>query len=189
MTDRNQAIAIRVKPAEDGYDLGASKFFGTPTIPHQWQEDFDEDEIFFCQIRLADIAALDTENKLPHTGYLYVFLHTEDGKYHLRADLRYYDGEPDMALEGFNAVVEEYASYTDAWLMEFSHVAEDEVCTRLFGVPGDWNYAEQPPQLLMQYDPFDNDMGFLDSLDGFVYFFFGEGERPLDAVTLWQEYS
>ena len=76
-----KAIKITVKKAPEPYDLGASKFFGTPTVPLAWDGDFYEDEIFFCQIKLSDIAQLDTENRLPHSGYLYIFLHTEDGKY------------------------------------------------------------------------------------------------------------
>ena len=184
-----KAIKIKAQKAPAGYDLGASKFFGTPTVPLAWDEDFDEDEIFFCQIRLADIAALDTENRLPHTGYLYVFLHTEDGHDHLRADVRYHDGEPELAIDDFNATVEDYEKYTEAYLMEFSEVDEDEDCTRLFGIPSDWSYADVPPPLLLQYDPFENDLGFLDFMDGFLYLFFEKGKKDLNAVTLHTEYS
>ena len=98
-----KAIKITVKKAPEGYDLGASKFFGTPTVPPAWGGDFYDDEIFFCQIKLSDIAELDRENRLPHTGYLYIFLHTEDGKYHLGADVRYHDGESELAIDDFNA--------------------------------------------------------------------------------------
>lgn len=184
----SKAIKITAKKAPDGYDLGASKFFGTPTVPLAWNGDFYDDELFFCQIRLSDIAELDKENRLPHTGYLYVFLHTEDGKYHLGADVRYYDGEPALAIDDFNATVEDFASYTQAYLMEFSEAAEEEICTRLLGIPSDWNYVDAPPKLLMQYDPI-NEMDFLDALDGFVYLFFGEKEDAFSAVTLWEEYS
>ena len=184
-----KAIKITVKKAPKGYDLGASKFFGTPTVPLAWDGDFYEDEIFFCQIRLSDIAELDKKNRLPHTGYLYVFLETEDGNYHLVADVRYHDGEPVLAIDDFNTAVEGYEHLNDAYLMEFSTVDEDEICTKLFGFPSDWNYADPPPKLLMQYDPLDNDMGFLDSLDGFVYLFFGKDEKDLSQITLHEEYS
>lgn len=183
------AIRINVTKAESRYDLGASKFFGTPTVPQAWQADFYDDEIFFCQLRLADIAPLDPENRLPHTGYLYVFLHTGDGNWNLGADVRYYAGEPDMALDDFNGAVPGYERYNDAWLMEFSQGEDSDDCTRLFGVPSDWNYQEQPPKLLLQYDPLDSEMGFLDSVDGFLYLFFGEDERALSQVTLKLEYS
>lgn len=189
MSDVSKAIKIVVKKAHDGYDLGASKFFGTPTLPLAWEDRFEEDEIFFCQIRLADIAALDTENRLPHAGYLYIFLRTEDGCCHLCADVRYHEGDAELAIDDFNATVDGYERYTDAYLMEFFEGDEDETCTRLFGVPSDWNYEDEPPKLLLQYDPLDSEMGFLDSLDGFLYFFFGKEKNDLTAVTLHTEYS
>ena len=185
----SKAIKITAKKAPDGYDLGASKFFGTPTVPLAWDGDFYEDEIFFCQIRLSDIAELDKENRLPHTGYLYIFLETEEGNYHLKPDARYYDGEPELAIDDFNTAVEGYEHFNDAYLMNFSEVDENEICTKLFGSPSDWNYVDKPPKLLMQYDPLDNDTGFLDSLDGFIYFFFGENEKKFENVTLWEEYT
>ena len=185
----SKAIKITAKKAPEGYDLGASKFFGTPTVPLAWDGDFGEDEIFFCQIKLSDIAHIDTEGRLPHTGYLYVFLHTEDGQYHLGADVRYHDGDPELAIDGFNDAVEGYERYAEAFLMEFSEADCDEICTRLLGEPSDWNYADEPPRLLLQYDPLDNDMDFLDTLDGFLYLFFGEGERDLGQVTLHEEYT
>ena len=185
----SKAIKITAKKAPEGYDLGASKFFGTPTVPLAWDGDFYEDEIFFCQIRLSDIAELDKENRLPHTGYLYVFLETEDGKYHLGADVRYHDGEPELAIDDFNTAVEDYEKYNAAYLMEFSEADCDEICTKLFGAPSDWNYVDEPPKLLMQYDPLDNDMDFLDDLDGFLYLFFGEDEKDFGAVTLHEEYT
>lgn len=183
------AIGIKVTKTPERYDLGASKFFGTPTVPLAWAEDFCEDEIFFCQIRLADIAALDPQNLLPHTGYLYVFLHTEDGNWCLRADVRYHDGEPELALEEFNSAVPGYERYEEAWLMEFLPVEDHADCNRLLGVPSDWNYEEQPPKLLLQYDPLDSEMDFLDAMDGFVYLFFGADDRDFSSVTLHAEYT
>lgn len=183
------AIGIKAKRSPEAYDLGASKFFGTPTVPGAWQADFYDDEIFFCQIRLADIAAFDTEGRLPHQGYLYVFLRTGEGDRRLGADVRYHDGEPDVAIDDFNAGVEGYESFNDAYLMEFYHTDADADCTRLFGVPSNWNYEGAPPKLLMQYDPLDHEMGFLDHLDGFLHLFFGENEGDFGAVTLQEEYS
>lgn len=183
------AIGIHVKKAPEGYDLGASKFFGAPTVPLAWDGDFYEDEIFLCQIRLSDIAGLDTQNRLPHTGYLYIFLHTEDGEYQLGADVRYFDGEPELAIDDFNLEIADYERFNDAYLMEFSEVDEDADCTRLFGVPSDWNYEAEHPKLLLQFDPLDSEMGFLDHLDGFLYFFFGKDETDLAGVRLVEEYS
>lgn len=183
------AIKIKVKKAPKKYDLAASKFFGSPAIPNEWVDDFDEDVIFFCQIRLADIAAFDKENKLPHTGYLYIFLDTYEGAYALQPIVRYYGGEPNTVLEDFNLEVTDYERFNEAWLMEFEETDDEEICTRLFGVPSDWNYEDEPPKLLMQYDPLDNDMDFLDYLDGFIYFFFGEDEKDLRSVYLKEEYT
>lgn len=185
----SNAIGIKVKKAPEGYDISASKFFGTPTVPLAWEGGFDDDEIFFCQIALADIAELDREGRLPHAGYLYIFLHTEEGSYSLRPDVRYFDGEPELAIGDFNSAVEDFERYDEAYLMEFCEADGDEICTRLFGEPSDWNYPDAPPKLLLQYDPLDNEMGFLDHLDGFVYFFFDEDEKALEKVTLVEEYS
>ena len=126
------AMGIKVKKATEGYDPGASKFFGAPTVPLAWETDFYEDEIFLCQIRLSDIAPLDKENRLPHTGYLYFFLHTDGGDYGLRADVRYCDGEPELAIDDFNAAVEGYERFNEAYVMDFCEVDGGENCTRLF---------------------------------------------------------
>ena len=91
------AIGMTLKRPEGEYDLGASKFFGNPTIPGAWLEELDEELMFFAQIRLADIAELDRENRLPHTGYLYFFV---DADAHMGADaravVRYSPKDPDV---------------------------------------------------------------------------------------------
>lgn len=179
------AIGITVTKAQEKYDLGASKFFGVPTIPSEWKSDFEDDELFFCQIRLADIAELDTENNLPHTGYLYVFL--DIGAYPYKARVRYFDGEPDMAVDDFNEDFLDEGNFADAWLMRFAEAEEDADGIKLFGVPADWSYGEEPPRLLMQYDPLASDMGFMDSIDGFAYFVFAEGSDKLEDVTFFAE--
>ena len=183
------AIGIKVKKAPADHDLGASKFFGTPTVPLAWEGDFYEDEIFLCQINLADVAHLDKENRLPHTGYLYIFLHTDGGDYELEADVRYFEGEPELAIDDFNLEVEGYEGFNDAYLMEFCEIDDGETCTRLLGIPSDWNYEDEPSKLLLQFDPLDSEMGFLDHLDGFLYFFFGKDKNDLESVTLVEEYS
>ena len=183
------AIGIKVKKAEGDYDLSASKFFGEPTVPLDWESAFYDDEIFFCQIRLADIAHLDKDNQLPHTGYLYFFIHTEGGHYDLLADIKYHNGEPEVVLDQFNEQVEEYQQFNQAYLMEFCEVDDDAICTKLLGTPSDWNYEQAPPKMLLQFDPLDNEMGFLDFLDGFVYFFYGDDENDLEEVWLQEEFS
>ncbi len=34
------AIGIKIKKADEKHDCGASKFFGAPAIPAEWQERF-----------------------------------------------------------------------------------------------------------------------------------------------------
>lgn len=187
--NKQNSISITVQKADAQYDLKASKFFGAPVIPQSWFQSFYEDEIFLCQIRLSDIAELDIENRLPHTGYLYVFLRADDGNYNLRADVRYYNGEPNMVIDDFNLAVSEYEKFNTAWLMHFDISDEMHNGTKLLGLPSDWNYEEEPPKLLMQYDPLDNDMGFLDFLDGYLYLFFGDNVNDFDSITLKEEFS
>jgi len=185
----NKAIRIGVKEAAEDYDPCVSRFFGSPLIPKKWENDFNDDEIFLCQIRLSDIAELDEENRLPHEGYLYIFLHTDGGEYGLRADVRYCADEPEMVFDDFNAAVEGYERFSQTWLMDFSPSEESEACTRLFGIPSGYFGEDGSMRLLMQYDPLDNEMGFLDFIDGFIYFFFDEDESDLGKVTVQTEYS
>jgi len=181
------AIGITVTKAPEKYDLGASKFFGTPTVPSEWRDDFYENEMFFCQIRLSDIAELDKEDRLPHTGYLYIFLDISGFPYEAR--VLYYDGEPDMALDDFNEDVPGAEHLCDAWLMSFASVEDDAEGIKLFGEPADWPYGEEPPKLLMQYDPLASKMGFADSIDGYAYFAFAEDSDKLEDVTYFEERS
>ena len=183
------AIKITARAAEGVYDLGASKFLGNPTIPGEWLDDFSEDTMFFCQIRLSDIAHLDKENKLPKTGYLYVFFDTEGGEYDLAPIVRYYEGEPDCVVDAFNDCVADFEHLTRDYLMEFSLCDDRETCTRLFGEPDDYNYEDAPPKLLLQFDPLDTDIGFLSHLDGFIYLFFGDDMRDFSKITIMEEYS
>jgi len=180
-----KSIGIHAVKAPEKYDFGASKFFGDPTVPGDWEDKFYDTEMFFCQIRLSDIAELDTENILPHTGYLYVFLDIESYPYEAR--VLYYDGEPDTVLDDFNADVSEAEHLTEAWLMSFETVEDDAEGIKLFGLPADWPYGDKPPKLLMQYDPLAFGMGFRDSIDGFAYLAFAEDSDALEDVSYFEE--
>ena len=68
--------------------LGKSKWWGAPdlpaSVPFPYTTYIDEDGeeypqplTFICQIRLRDIADIDTDNLLPHTGMLYFFADIE----------------------------------------------------------------------------------------------------------------
>ncbi len=174
----SKAIGIKLKKAEENYDLTASKLFGAPVLPVEWEDRFTDDVIFFGQIRLADIAELDTENKLPHTGYLYLFIDTEMYPYYAMAD--YYDGEPNLVIDDFNEVEARFAHLTQAFLMEFSEVDEDYDGSRLFGVTS-FDY-DTDKELLLQFDPLDTPTGFLEEIDGYAYFFFGEDRKKFNDV-------
>ncbi|MBR2650900.1 MAG: DUF1963 domain-containing protein [Clostridia bacterium] len=185
----SEAIRIRVRPEEGDYDPSVSKFFGSPTIPGEWLSDFDEYTIFFCQIRLADIARYDKENRLPHSGYLYVFLDTYDSEFNLSPIVRYYDGEPDTVVDEFNSAVPDYEDFDRAWLIDFELCDGCEDGTRLFGTPRTIDEGEAEGKLLMQFDPLDSEMGFLSHLDGYLYLFFGKDESDPSAVTAISDFS
>lgn len=169
------AIAISVKKGTE--DEGASKFFGDPTVPAEWEDSFEDELIFFCQIRLEDIAELDTEGKLSHEGYLYIFLDTSDHPY--QPVVRIYDGEPDTVIDDFNDISEEFSPLCEGWEMSFTAADDKSKGIRLFGVPSDWSYEEQPPELFMQFDPLASDMPFMNEIDGFAYLFYGSGITDL----------
>ena len=76
------AIQLIFNPTDQ--DLTSqSKMWGCPDLPDslpypvaQYEEEgetYDNPLTFICQIRCEDIAALDPEGLLPHTGMLYFF--------------------------------------------------------------------------------------------------------------------
>ncbi|MBP5770108.1 MAG: DUF1963 domain-containing protein [Bacteroidaceae bacterium] len=76
-------IQLQTEPADSPL-TGKSKWWGEPDMPQElnWPEitvtDEDGEEYhdpltFVCQIRCEDIAALDSEELLPHEGMLYFF--------------------------------------------------------------------------------------------------------------------
>ncbi len=174
----NNAIKIALKKAEGDYDLAASKLFGAPVLPLGMAEQFSEDIIFFGQIRLADIAALDTDNRLPHTGYLYLFLDTEVYPYTAWAEYR--DEEPIEVIEDFNELDPAFAHLNQAYLMSFTQGDEASDGSRLFGIPSS-DYDNDTP-LCLQFDPLETATGFLEDIDGYAYFFFGEGETREEQI-------
>ncbi len=95
-------IGITTQFAKSENDPGTSKFFGAPTMPEEWLTDgtVADDEFYFAQMRLAEIAPYDTEHLLPETGFLYFFLAETDGGF--RANVRYFDGEPETLVDDFN---------------------------------------------------------------------------------------
>lgn len=186
------AIRMKLHRPQGEHDPTQSKFFGDPAIPKWMEERIEEDEVFLAQIRLCDIAALDTENILPHEGWLYFFIKAEDGSAWTpkQAVVRYSKEQPTMILGEFNAVSPIPEGLNEPWLIDFE-VENEKAASgmKLLGVPFDWNYADPAPQLLLQYDPLDSPSEFLSEMDGMVYFFAGKDvEKFTDAV--WHaEYS
>lgn len=117
-----KAIGIKVKKAEGEHDLGASKFFGTPTLPSGMAEAFKDTEIFFCQIRCRDIAEAgliaENDERIPHSGYLYVFLDTAEYPY--RARVLHCVEEPAIARMILMRKLRVQEHLTWNWLMEFT---------------------------------------------------------------------
>ena len=183
------AIGMTLKKATGQYDLGASKFFGTPTIPGAWLEELDENLIFLAQIRLEDIAELDKEKRLPHTGYLYFFVGSSA---HMgeeaEAVVLYSPEDPDTAVDEFNDGFEIEGTSED-WLIEFCEVEECADGHKLLGDPCGWAYDDSP-KLLLQYDPLATEgIGFMDVVDGFGFFFFAEDSDNFNKVTFQAEHS
>ena len=183
------AIRLKVKKAEGKYDLGVSKFLGNPVLPEKWINAFDDTTIFLLQIRLEDIKDLDKDNLLPHTGYLYFFLDISNSEYSLKPIVKYYKGEPTTCLNGFNDIVDGYEAYVDDYLIEFEECDDYETGNKLLGKPNDWNYAGEPKQLLLQFDPLDSEMGLFSHLDGLIYFFMGEDKKTFKDVEIIEEIS
>ncbi len=180
-TSMKKAIKIKLQPAEGEYDYGASRFFGDPAVPNAWVDRFAEDIIFFGQIRLSDIAELDTEGRLPHTGYLYFFLDTAQYPYDVWVD--YYDGEPDTVIEEFNECDPEFAHLNRPFMMSFESCDPHEEGNRLFGVPSSGYEPDEEVPLLLQYDPLDTYTGFLDEVDGYAYIFYDMKKDGTDGAA------
>ncbi len=122
----------------------------------------------------------DKANRLPHTGYLYFFLDTKTYPYDVW--MNYYDGEPDMLLEGFNDLDPEFAHLTQAWLMAFEECDVFDDGMKLFGIPSLQVDADAP--LLLQYDPLADHLGFLEHVDGYAYIFHDPGQGLNTAARL-----
>ena len=183
------AIRLKVRKAEGDYDLGASKFLGGPVLPEKWMDSFSDDTIFLMQIRLEDIKDLDEENLLPHEGYLYFFLDVSNSEYSMVPIVKYLKEEPTHYLSEFNGIVDGYEEFINDYLIEFEKCDDFESGNKLLGKPNDWNYQDEPNQLLFQFDPLDSEMGIFSHLDGYLYFFFGKDKKTFKDVVLLEEIS
>jgi uncharacterized protein YwqG len=70
------SIRLGTRPApEEGLEMGASRFGGTPDLPPGlgWPARAGQPLPFYAQIHCADLAASDVDGILPHEGWLYFF--------------------------------------------------------------------------------------------------------------------
>ena len=184
------AIRINVVKAEGEYDKGLSKMLGNPVLPADLVDALPSSVMFLMQIRLEDIKDLDEENILPHQGYLYFFLDTEDGAYNLKPIVIYYDGEPTHFIDGFNDIVDDFEQYNQDFLISFEKCEDEADGNKLLGYPADWQYQETSDRLLFQLDPLaGNEMDLFSTFDGFLYFFFDGENIDFDKVKLIEDIS
>ncbi|MCR5456755.1 MAG: DUF1963 domain-containing protein [Clostridiales bacterium] len=185
-----KSIRLKISKADENHDFGTSKFLGYPVIPEEWENDFDESELFLLQLNLEEIKDLDKDNLLPHKGYLYFFLDVSEGVYNLKPIVRYYDGEPVNVIDDFNSVVEGFEEFVEPYVVTFEECDEKEGGTKLFGVISDQYYADEDRQLLLQFDPYDSDMGLFPTFDGMLFFFFDKKDpMNFDKVGFMEDFS
>lgn len=120
------AIKIDITPTTE--DLtGKSHWWGFPDLPAslEWPCNSNGELLtFICQIRLEDIATLDTEDELPHKGMLWFF-----------ADLYYFLGDIDAPCAG-----------SGEWKQNWFKVLYSEECSEL--ITHEYNWEDGTPAVL-----------------------------------------
>lgn len=109
-----KSLKINFSPAEDDELFCQSKWWGSadmpkdvdyPTIPY---EDGDDPLTMVCQINCSDLAAVDTENLLPHEGMLYFFAAIDEYVYKINKDFDmgcdYFNGLNEWATETYRVI-------------------------------------------------------------------------------------
>ena len=184
------AIRIKTRKAEGEYDKGISKMLGNPVLPKKLVDALPSTVMFLMQINLEDTKDLDEEGVLPHEGYLYFFLDTENGIYGLKPIVKYSKSRPTHYVDGFNEIVDGFEEFNQDYLIEFERCEDDAEGNKLLGSPADWQYQETPDKLLLQLDPLDcEEMGLFPMLDGFLYFFFDGDQIDFKKVKLVEDIS
>jgi len=87
----SMAIKINIQPTQDIL-VGQSHWWGFPDLPESvdWPANENGDLLtFICQIRLEEIAHLDSEDLLPHEGMMWFF-----------ADMDYFLGDDEAQCHG-----------------------------------------------------------------------------------------
>lgn len=183
------AIALKVTKVtnDEKFDESRSKFFGKPTATEDVFANVPAETIFFAQINLKEIKDLDPDNRLPHEGYLYFFLDTS--KYpneDFDMLVEYSKTEPECLITDYNDNSCMGDGLSTAYLITFEKAEADYPGTKLLGIPS--NYVDEyndKPELLLQYDPYDFDVPYLATLDGYAFVFFGRTKRTKFSDLLY----
>ena len=100
--------------------------------------------------------------------------------YPYQAMAYYFDGEPNVVIDDFNKAEPQFAHLCEDWVMTFEAADDAADGIKLFGTPSSGYQSDTA--LLLQFDPLAYDTGFLENIDGYAYFFFGEDVHDIDAV-------
>ena len=176
----NYSIAIKVNKEikNSKFDESCSKFFGKPCLPKSLLNKYSLDTIFLAQINCQDFAELDPENRLPHKGYLYFFIEVKTKPYiEFNAIIDYILEEPEYIIDDFN----DYSfmeGLNDAYLISFEKKDAYYEGTKLLGYPtNDIDDTNDKNSLLLQYDPLDFDVTFLNTCDGYAFIFYNLNKK------------
>lgn len=156
-------IGITVEKAHGEYDPGTSKFFGAPTMPEEWLTDgtVNDDDFFFCQLKISEFKSFDKEGLLPQKGFIYIFLSFEDGRF--IPNVRYCNNEPDTLIDDFNAGFDFLGDTDTEYSIDFFEADSCEDGTRLLT-------EDNGKTVFLQYDPLDDNMpSFLADTEKIAY--------------------
>lgn len=172
------AIALKVRKVlpDEKIDESCSKFFGKPCVPERLVDAYPDDGVFFAQIRCEDLKDLDPDCRLPHNGYLYFFLDAEmypSDQLYMMVD--HTEKPPKFVVDDYND--EANIKLTETYVISFEKVDASYAGTKLLGCPSnDVDDDNQRGQLLLQYDPMEFQVPFLETCDGYAFVFFGDDD-------------
>lgn len=144
-------IGIKVEKAHGEYDPGTSKFFGSPTMPEEWLSDgtINDEDFFFCQLKLSEFKKYDSSGLLPQVGFIYFFLTFENGVF--IPNVRYTSTEPDTLIDDFNAGFDFLGNTEAEYSIDYCEAENGPDGTKILIENGD-------DITLLQYDPLDDNM-------------------------------
>lgn len=157
-------ILMKIRKGCGDHFIGASKFFGAPLIPENIKDKV-RGLIFLCQIKLEDIAELDPDNLLPHSGYLYFFVDKKQSK--PSPVVLYTNKQPDTALIAYNAG-KSNADIDADWPIIFEKCGEYDDGLRLLGKTKVSKFCEK--KVLLQYDSMFSVYHFWDDTPTKIFF-------------------